>query len=477
MSENEKNITEGLEKNIEVVDAPKEAKKTEKVPRIIKLASSTFGKVTKWFGKKLINVQTIIKEKQIERAENNLANKEFQRVNEEKEKVEKYIYKKALKYEKLKDQLELLITKGYNKIPKKVDIPVEKRAINLKNAMFKALKYNGSGWVIDPDKRDEVFSINDRKINTDSTTNEENINFNTIDEELRKHKKQENEDNNINTNSSEKNNTNVVNNTYINPDEVLAITQKGLYGYKKDNIIQDLPINSVEEQEFNTVGMTNEEIDESMKKIEEYKAVINNDEKPEYKIVNDSDEKTEENIHIESNQKEEASTEIREDGTKVVISADRKSKMYEFNTNNNEKESKEKTELTVVEPKENQNQEEPKIDLNINELKGFREQLAKLSEQRQAVEQAKQKASEERLAAEQAVQAAKMKAQQAKESYIERINREKAEIEAINSDINNMTSDIQKNQQAAKMANEYAQAIEQMISGETTISEEKGNSK
>ena len=40
-----------------------------------------------------------------------------------------------------------------------------------------------------------------------------------------------------------------------------------------------------------------------------------------------------------------------------------------------------------------------------------------------------------------------------------------------------MTSDIQKNQQAAKMANEYALAIEQMISGDESINEEKRSSK
>jgi len=76
-----------------------------------------------------------------------------------------------------------------------------------------------------------------------------------------------------------------------------------------------------------------------------------------------------------------------------------------------------------------------------------------------------------------AAQDARMKAQRAKESYLEKINKEQAEIEAINSDINTIASDTAKNNQAARLANEYAEAIEQMISGETVTNDDKGNSK
>lgn len=495
MSENEKIITEGLEKNIKVVDAPKEVKKTDKVSRIIKLASTTFKKTTRWFKKQLNKVNFLYKQKQMENIENKLSTREFQKINDKsgRKHAEKYIYKKALKYEKLKDQLGLLITAGTTRIPEKIDIPVEKRAINIKNAMFKALIYNGSGWVLDPEKYDDVFSANNQEVN--ENINEDTINFDNIDKELKKFQDQESKtDTNIDMPQQ------TVSNTYINPEEVLAITQKGLYGHTKDNIIQDLPINSVEEQDFDAVGMTEEEIAESMQKIGEYKAMINsNDEEQENSFV-ENDKISQENNVVENDNEniENKTTEIRENGTKVEVSSDGKSKMfdftntdrtymdgttkvtisnqgkskvYEFNTNNNEKEE------SSLNGSETVNKDITKIDLNINELKDYRSQLAQLSEQRKVAEAAKQRAAEERIAAEKAVQDARMKAQQAKENYIEKINREKAEIDAINSDISNMTSDIQKNQQAAKMANEYAEAIEQMISGENDVSEEKGNTK
>ena len=480
---NNDKITEGLEEIIEVVDAPEEAKKTDKIPRIIKLASSTFRKATSWFKKQLNKIQITITQKRIEKYEDKLANKEFQRVNEEREKVEKSIYKKALKYEKLKDKLDLLIANGYNRIPKKVDIPAEKRAINLRNAMFQALRYNGSGWVIDPDKREDVFSVNNKIDESETIEKQEKqenvINFDDVDQELKTFK----------TDIKENHDTPVVENTsYINPEDIMAITQKPNILSRKEDIIQDLPINSVTEQKFNAVGMSDEEIAESMQKIGEYKDMINN---------NDEDKKAEENIPVSESSEEKETTEIRENGTKVVTSADGKSKMfdftnadrtyvdgttkvsisnngksrvYEFNATTSEKEND-----TVVNTEQKEEQNTQKLDLN--ELKNFRSQLAQLNEQRKAAEEAKQKAAEERMAAERAVQDARMKAQQAKESYIERINKEQAEIDAINSDISNMNSDIQKNQQAAKMANEYAQAIEQMISGDESISEEKGNTK
>jgi len=484
ISENNKTILDGLDENINVVDSPERVQKVDRIPRKIKLAAATFKKATNWFKKQYKDLKATSIKNNIGKIENDLATKNYKNINDaqERKNTEEYIYKKALKYEKLKDQLDLLITDDKAGIPRRIDIPVEKRAINLKDAMMRALKYNGIGWVLKEEKHEEVFSVNDGEINYNDS--QDSIDHDSISEELKNFREPENKENNI------------IQDLPINSVEEQSFNAAGMTEEEINESVrkienEDLPINPVEEQSFDATGMTEEEINESMRKIGEYKAEFNNEE-PEI----------ENSINVDE---ENVSTEIKEDGTrveisndgksrmfdftnvnipantdiensngttKVTISDDGKSKLYEFNTPADEKET------TKTEPTETyENQTTSNIELDINELKDYRNQLAQLKEQRKAATEAKEKAAQERKAAEMAAQDARMKAQRAKESYLEKINKEQAEIEAINSDINTIASDTAKNNQAARLANEYAEAIEQMISGETVTNDDKGNSK
>lgn len=417
--------------------------KIEAVPKKIKFSEMTTKAIKKWYRL----------QRKVLKVESYLMNAELSKTNDEKaigtKREIKKIQRAILKYEKLKDKLNLLIDADY-----KSKYAIKARAIKLKEIMFENFKFNGKKYILTPEARDDIFINN---ANSDTKDNDSTMSDN---------------DSTMSDNIS---------------DEL-----KGFGSNKENNeIIQDLPINSKEENVFNTPGMTDEEIKEAQNNIGEYHPLIK--EEPVFNMSGMTDEEienaqnnireylpadkniVEENIANDDNQqansveesektttvansnnkealldyimnKDRNSSEelektnnsqknetiVKPDGTIVEYSADKKSKMYDFSN------------------VETPNESFKTADLNINDLNNYRQELLKVKE-------ARQRAQEEALSAQKAEEIAKAAALRAKEDYQRKIDEENKKIEEMN-------AQARKAAKSAEMANDYTKSIEDMLS-------------
>ena len=387
--------------------------KIEAVPKKIKFSEMTTKAIKKWYRL----------QRKVLKVESYLMNAELSKTNDEKAigtKLEiKKIQRAILKYEKLKDKLNLLIDADY-----KSKYAIKARAIKLKEIMFENFKFNGKKYILTPEARDDIFINN---ANSDTKDNDSTMSDN---------------DSTMSDNIS---------------DEL-----KGFGSNKENNeIIQDLPINSKEENVFNTPGMTDEEIENAQNNIREYLPAdkniveenIANDDNQQANSVEESEKTTtvansnnkealldyimnkdrnssEELEKTNNSQKNE--TIVKPDGTIVEYSADKKSKMYDFSNVETPNESFKTT------------------DLNINDLNNYRQELLKVKE-------ARQRAQEEALSAQKAEEIAKAAALRAKEDYQRKIDEENKKIEEMN-------AQARKAAKSAEMANDYTKSIEDMLS-------------
>ena len=185
--------------NVEEKNIEREVKKTKESPSRVKLAEKTFNAVKRFWKKKVLEIR-------INHIENQLENKEYNNSSSAK----KYMIKKAIKHEKLKDKLELIINPDYEN-----KISIEKRAIKLRNEMLSNLKSNTNGKY----QVEIAANIFNRREDEEITIDKDQITPENLDESLKK----------FNSNN-------------------------------KNQIIQDLPINSKDEQTFKAQGMSEEEI-------------------------------------------------------------------------------------------------------------------------------------------------------------------------------------------------------------------------
>ncbi len=387
--------------------------KIEAVPKKIKFSEMTTKAIKKWYRL----------QRKVLKVESYLMNAELSKTNDEKaigtKREIKKIQRAILKYEKLKDKLNLLIDADY-----KSKYAIKARAIKLKEIMFENFKFNGKKYILTPEARDDIFINN---ANSDTKDNDSTMSDN---------------DSTMSDNIS---------------DEL-----KGFGSNKENNeIIQDLPINSKEENVFNTPGMTDEEIENAQNNIREYLPAdkniveenIANDDNQQANSVEESEKTTtvansnnkealldyimnkdrnssEELEKTNNSQKNE--TIVKPDGTIVEYSADKKSKMYDFSNVETPNESFKTT------------------DLNINDLNNYRQELLKVKE-------ARQRAQEEALSAQKAEEIAKAAALRAKEDYQRKIDEENKKIEEMN-------AQARKAAKSAEMANDYTKSIEDMLS-------------
>ena len=338
-----------------------------------------------------------------------------------------------LKYESLKDKLNLLINANYES-----KYTVKARAIKLKEMMFENFKFNGKKYTLLPNAKDEMFNDNIVKDSNDSEKQSDVTNEN-IGKELEKFN---------NSTNNEKTASPIAEGSNIEPVNKSIVKTK-------DNIIQDLPINSKEESVFDTPGMTDKEIEEARNNIGEYhpytetkvknekENMINNN-KQQSKEFNENTslttvDKKESLLDYIMNKDKDLAKENTEkekftqpNGTIVEISADGKSKVYDFSN------------------VETPNKNFKTTDLDISDLNNLKQELIKVKE-------AKQKAQEEAMAARKASETAKAMALEAQEEYQRKIREEQEEIERIN-------AQTRKDTKSAEMANDYTKSIEDMLS-------------
>ena len=397
-------------------------------------------------------------QKKLLQSESKLVNIELSKTEDKKvigtKREIRKLTRATLKYESLKDKLNLLINANYES-----KYTVKARAIKLKEMMFENFKFNGKKYTLLPNAKDEIF--NDNIIVKDSNDNEKqsNITNENIGKELEKFK---NPANNEKTASP-----------ITEGGNIETATEN--IGKTKDNIIQDLPINSKEESVFYTPGMTDKEIEEARNNIGEYHPYKEKNSQDEAKnIVNNNNQQSKEfnentsltvvdkkeslldyimnkdnDLAKENTEKEKFS---QPNGTVVEISADGKSKVYDFSN------------------AETPNKNFKTTDLNISDLNNYKQELIKLKE-------ARQKAQEEAIAAKKASETARAMALKAQEEYQRKISEEQKEIERIN-------AQARKDTKSAEMAEDYTKSIQDMLNqlnsdtNDTKIENTKeGNSK
>ena len=258
--------------------------------RKIKLSPNTFTKVKKWFyERRLKNIKTELK---------------YRRLSQEDKVDEKltefYLGRKAKQIERLKDKIKMIDNPDYKNCES-----LKCRAIKLRDEMYKNLNKNTYGlYYVDKEMINNIFDEND--INKESISNALSGFSNKNEEQKTENEKtnQEEKDNNIEKNTQEPEENVKEENTEAEDNKEEKVSENenindsdSRYGLKKNEIVQDLPLDYVGNQTFNAVGMTDDEISKSQALLNESLPKIENDNENNVKEEDNKSDITEEVIY------------------------------------------------------------------------------------------------------------------------------------------------------------------------------------
>lgn len=245
--------------------------------RKIKLSPNTFSKVKKWFyERRLKNIKIELDNKSITMHD---------KIDDMLAKI--YLGRKAKQIEKLKDKIAMIDNPDYENCES-----LKSRAIKLRDEMYNNLidscyrhnTFNKTKYKmkkVSPKVVDKIFA--EDEVN-EQTISEALSGFSDNNEEVQNVEKDNNVENNTSQETEEKveenkpveSEENIVTEETVSKNEEENISDSR-YELKKNEIVQDLPLDYMGNQTFNAIGMTDAEIKQSQNLLNESLPNIENE--------------------------------------------------------------------------------------------------------------------------------------------------------------------------------------------------------